>query len=319
MSTARPSIIFSVDVEDWPQSSWNRSLPLSDYCAQNLGRVLDLMGRFPGTSGTFFVLGKFAERHPEAVQAIRRAGHEIASHGYGHVELFRLDRERFADDLRHSTEIITQAAGVRPVGYRAPDFSIVGESLWALDVLAEQGYEFDSSIFPIRKARYGIPDWPRHATLVDLKGGAQIIEFPLGTLEWLGRRLPVGGGGYARLLPGHVLAGALRRAGAQLNHPPVFYCHPYELDPDEFKRPGVAVPAKVRFHQGLGRRATARKLRRLFATFDCISFAEARRRHPDLPVMGYEAYALKPGSVHRPPAFEGSVVTPDSDAAPPGG
>ena len=108
MSEARPSIVFSVDVEDWPQSSWNRSLPLGDYCADNLGRVLDLMGRFPGTSGTFFVLGKFAERHPGAVRAIRRAGHEIASHGYGHVELFRLDRDGFADDLRHSTEVIAE-------------------------------------------------------------------------------------------------------------------------------------------------------------------------------------------------------------------
>jgi polysaccharide deacetylase family protein (PEP-CTERM system associated) len=307
--TGRPSLIFSVDVEDWAQSSWDPDLALSDYCADNLRRILDLMGHFPGTDGTFFVLGKFAERHPDAVRAIRQAGHEVASHGYGHVEIFRLKRDEFADDLGRSTKVIGDCAGIRPVGYRAPDFSIVGESLWALDVLTEQGYEFDSSIFPIRKARYGIPDWPQGAARVKLGSGAQIIEFPLSTLEWRGRRLPIAGGGYARLLPAWMLTRALRLAHAQLSHPPVFYCHPYEIDPDEFKRLDIAIPAKVRFHQALGRRATARKLRQLFETFECISFAEARRRRPDLPVMGYEAYVLEPGSVHRPLPFEGSVVT----------
>jgi polysaccharide deacetylase family protein (PEP-CTERM system associated) len=270
------------------------------------------MGEFPGTSGTFFVLGKFVERHPRAVGAIRRAGHEIASHGWGHVELFRLDREAFAEDLRRSTQVIEDAAGTRPVGYRAPDFSIVGESLWALDVLAEQGYEFDSSIFPIHSVRYGIPDWPRGTARVKLDSGAEIVEFPLGTLEWRGRRLPIAGGGYARLLPARILTRALRLAHAQLGHPPVFYCHPYEIDPDEFKRLDIAIPAKVRFHQGLGRRATARKLRRLFATFECISFAEARRRRPELPAMGYQAYVLEPGTVYRPPPFEDSVVVPSA-------
>jgi polysaccharide deacetylase family protein (PEP-CTERM system associated) len=311
VNPARPALALSVDVEDWPQSSWDRRLSLGDYCADNTLRLLDLLGEFPSARATFFVLGKFARKHPAAVAAIRRAGHEIGSHGYGHVELFHLGRKRFSEDLKRSTEVVAAAAGVRPAGYRAPDFSIVGESLWALDVLAESGYAYDSSIFPIRKARYGIPAWPRSPAIVRLGSGATITELPLATLEFWGKRLPVGGGGYARLMPAALLTEALQRAHAQLGAPPVFYCHPYEIDPGEFKRLDIHIPLKVRLHQGIGRKRTAAKLRRLLENFECLSLGQAVQRLKDLPAISYDAYVLDPATVHRPPAFEGGQAVPD--------
>jgi len=310
MNQTRPMLAVSVDVEDWPQSSWDRSLPLSDYCADNTRRVLDLLAEFPGSRATFFVLGKFAERHGKVVEAIRQAGHEIASHGFGHIEVFRQTPEAFAADLRQSTETIAAVCGVRPQGYRAPDFSIVGESLWALDVLAEAGYAYDSSIFPIGKARYGIPDWPRSVVRVRLKSGATIAELPPATIEQFGRRWPVGGGGYARLLPGPALAWALRKAARQLPTPPVFYCHPYELDPDEFRRLDFPVPPSVQRHQGLGRKRTAAKLRRLLGAFECIALVDALARARDLPTMDYTPFILKPGEVIRPPIFADTASMP---------
>ena len=156
MDATRPTFALTVDVEDWPQSSWDRSHPISDYCAENARRVLEILGEYPGSRATFFVLGKFAEKHPGVVREIHAAGHEVASHGYGHEEVFRLGRPEFAEDVRRSTDVLAAACSVPPRGYRAPDFSVVGESLWALDVLARQGYRYDSSIFPIAKARYGI-------------------------------------------------------------------------------------------------------------------------------------------------------------------
>lgn len=308
---ARPALALSVDVEDWPQSSWDRRLPLGDYCADNTLRLLDLLREFPSARATFFILGKFAEKHPAAVAAIRQGGHEIASHGYGHVELFHLGREKFAEDLRRSTDVVAAAAGVRPTGYRAPDFSIVGESLWALDVLAENGYAYDSSIFPIRKARYGIAAWPRGPVVVRLSSGATITELPLATVELGGRRLPVGGGGYARLMPAAIVTWAMRKIHAQLGAPPVFYCHPYEIDPGEFRRLGLAIPFRVRLHQGIGRKRTAAKLRRLLRSFECLSLAEVAARLGGLPVISYDPYVLDPATVHRPPAFEGGQAVPD--------
>lgn len=316
MNAAKPSLAFTVDVEDWPQSSWNRSLPISDYCADNALRVLELINQGGAARGTFFILGKFAERHPQVVRAIHDAGHEIASHGYGHVEIFHLDKQQFGEDLRRSIDAIGSAVDVRPLGYRAPDFSIVGESLWALDVLAELGFAYDSSIFPLNKARYGIGDWPRRPVRVALAGGGSIVEFPLATMDLFGRRLPAGGGGYARLLPARAMMRTLRLAGRQLEGPPVFYCHPYELDAEEFSKMGLQIPWKVRMHQGLGRRGTAGKLSRLFETFECVSLSDVlAKRGDEYERMEYPRFILDPATVQRPPTFEGATVVPDVPAA----
>ncbi|MHC4109613.1 MAG: DUF3473 domain-containing protein [Planctomycetota bacterium] len=303
MNKVIPTIAVTVDLEDWPQSSWDRSLPLSDYCADNAKRLLDIVKEFPSARATFFVLGKFAEKHPRVVREIHQAGHEIGSHGWGHVEIFHLGHDKFREDIRRSTEVITGIIGERPVGYRAPDFSIVGETLWALEILAEEGYTYDSSIFPIAKARYGIAAWPPEAVQVRLKTGNTITEFPLATLYLCRRRLPVGGGGYARLLPGSVLVRALRMAQTQTDGQPVFYCHPYEIDPQEFARLDFKIPFKVRLHQGMGRKRTAGKLRSLLEKFECISLSQAMMRCENLAVIDYTSYVLEPDSVTRPPIF----------------
>jgi len=309
MKKAETTVVVSVDVEDWPQSSWDRSLPLSGYCADNTMRVLDILAEFPVARATFFVLGKFAEEHPNVVRAIAQAGHEVGSHGHGHVELFHLGREKFEQDLRRSTQAIRNACGARPEGYRAPDFSVVGETLWALDVLAEQGYEYDTSIFPVDKGRYGIAGWTRNAARVRLQGGRTILEVPPATFEVGGKLLPAGGG-YARLMPGVCLTWGLRRAARQLNFPPVFYCHPYEFDPGEFRRLDLDLPAGVRLHQGIGRRRSAAKLRRILKRFECISLTQARQRWTDLPEIDPQPFARSPDAVKRPPIFEGTKAAP---------
>ncbi|MGD9722108.1 MAG: DUF3473 domain-containing protein [Pirellulales bacterium] len=242
--------IISIDVEDWPQSSWDRNLPITERAAANTRRLLAILGQ-AGIRTTMFVLGKMAERFPEVVREIDAAGHEVASHGYGHVEIFKQSREEFAADLRRSKDFLEQLLGKPVRGYRAPDFSIVRSSLWALEVLAEQGFEYDSSIFPVKRPRYGIPDWPLTPTRVRLPNGRSILEFPIASYRALGKNWPVGGGGYHRLLPGP--AGRWLAQRVMRTRPFVFYCHPYEFDPREFAEIDVAIPLKVRLHQGLGR------------------------------------------------------------------
>jgi polysaccharide deacetylase family protein (PEP-CTERM system associated) len=242
--------IISIDVEDWPQSSWDRELPITERAADNTRRLLELLAR-QGVHATMFVLGKMAERFPEVVREIDAAGHEVASHGYGHVEIFKQSRDEFAADLKRSKDFLEQTLGKRVRGFRAPDFSIVRDSLWALDELAAQGFDYDSSIFPVERPRYGIPDWPLAPTRVQLAEGKSIVEFPIASIRAWGKNWPVGGGGYHRLLPG--AAGRWFARRVMLSRPFVFYCHPYEFDPREFAEISLKIPLKVRLHQGLGR------------------------------------------------------------------
>jgi polysaccharide deacetylase family protein (PEP-CTERM system associated) len=243
--------VISVDVEDWPQSTWNRNLPITGRAANNTRRVLELL-RKSAVRTTMFVLGKFAEAFPEVVREIHADGHEVASHGYGHIEIFKQSPAQFKDDVRRSKDILEELIGDRVRGYRAPDFSVVHETLWALPILAEAGFEYDSSIYPIRGTRYGIPYWPTHPVRVRLSPDSSIIEVPIGTLTRFHHRWPVGGGGYHRLLPGF----ASRFCAKEVMRvaPFVLYCHPYEFDPDEFRSLNLAIPVRVRLHQGLGRR-----------------------------------------------------------------
>ncbi len=256
--------IISIDVEDWPQSSWDRSLPVTRRSADNTRRLLELLAR-ADIRATMFVLGKFAEAFPEVVKDLDAAGHEVASHGYGHVEIFKQSREEFATDLRRSKDLLEQCIGKPIRGYRAPDFSIIRSSLWALDELAEQGFEYDSSIFPVKRPRYGIPDWPLVPTRVQLGGGRSIVEFPIASYRALGKNWPVGGGGYHRLLPG--LAGRWFAGRVMRDRPFVFYCHPYEFDPHEFAEIDLPIPLKVRLHQGLGRSRFESRFVRLVKRF----------------------------------------------------
>ncbi len=286
---SRPSLIFSVDVEDWAQSTLDTNLPIGEYCAANTRRLVEIIDTIPGATGTFFVLGKFAEKHPSVVRELRAAGHEVGCHGYGHVQIHHLDAARLAEDLRRAKGIIGDLIGERVRGYRAPVFSIGARNLWALDVLSAEGFEYDSSIFPIAGSRYGIPNWPDETCAVRLPNGGSIVEFPLTAKRVLGRNVPISGGGYARLFPGWLLNRLIRGESLRRTTWPVFYCHPYEIDPDEFRRTSptppwgsTRLPLRLRLHQGLGRRGFAGKLRLLGAHFRFRSFAEALASDTDL-------------------------------------
>lgn len=254
----------SVDVEDWPQSTWDRSLPISARSADNTRRVLEMLDR-TGAHATMFVLGKFAEKFPDVVREIHNAGHEVACHGYGHIEIFKQSPSSFQEDVRRGKDLLEQAIGRRVIGYRAPDFSILLGTLWALTVLAQEGFAYDSSIFPVHHNRYGIPQWPREPIRVVLADGLSIYELPIATFRSLGMNWPVGGGGYHRLLPGFLSRYFARRVMAI--SPFVFYCHPYEFDPREFAEIPIKLPLKVRLHQGLGRRWFGARVRTFVEKF----------------------------------------------------
>jgi polysaccharide deacetylase family protein (PEP-CTERM system associated) len=287
--------VISVDVEDWPQSSWDRELPITERSAVNTRRLLALLDR-SGVRVTMFVLGKFAEHFPELVREIDAAGHEVASHGYGHVEIFKQTRQEFVADLKRSKDFLEQTIGKRVLGFRAPDFSIVRGSLWALDALAEQGFKYDSSIFPVRRSRYGIPDWPLWPTRVRLGDEKVIVEFPIASFRAWGKNWPVGGGGYHRLLPG--VAGRWLARRVMRSRPFVFYCHPYEFDPREFAEISVRIPLRVRLHQGLGRGRFESRFVRLLAQFGGGRMMDLLDAHP-WPDLQLDSFASAVRAIER--------------------
>jgi len=237
-----------------------------------------------GARATFFVLGWVAERHPALIRRIAEAGHEIASHSHWHRLVYDLTPEEFRADLRQSKRAIEDACGVEVVGYRAPSFSVTARSLWAFDVLAEEGYRYDASVFPILHDRYGIPSAPRHPHVVSRQSG-ELVEMP-GSTALIGRaRVPIGGG-YFRWLPYSGTAWAIRRVNTSEGLPCVFYLHPWEIDPDQ---PRIDVDAPTRWRHYMGLRHTEARLARLLREF---RWGTARDRlltgSPVLPRNSYE-------------------------------
>lgn len=269
-------LVCTIDVEDWAQSTWDDGLPISDRAGPNTEKLLDVLAE-EQVKATCFVLGKFADRFPACVRRMAAEGHEIASHGYGHVGVFKQSPAQFREDVRRAKGQLEALAGRPVAGYRAPDFSIVRESLWALDVLAEEGHRYDSSIHPAGLARYGIPDFPAQPVRLQLAGGRELAELPVATLKWLGRQWPVAGGGYHRLLPFPFIRWAVEKA-VLAGEVFVAYAHPYEFDPDEFAHLAFAVPLKTRLHQGLGRRGVEKKFRRMLREFETALAAEIAAR-----------------------------------------
>lgn len=247
--------------EEWPS--------LASRVVDGTRQILELLARHR-TRATFFVLGWVAERHPDLVREIRAGGHEVACHGYAHRLVYRMDRETLRADLRRARQAIEDASGAAVAGYRAPTFSIVRGSLWALEVLAEEGFEYDSSVFPIHHDRYGIPDAPRFPHRLALPGGAVLWEFPITTLEIAGQRVPFSGGGYFRLAPYAFIRAALRRVNRREAMPAMVYLHPWELDPEQPRLPIRGV-SRLRHYANL--RRTGAKLEQLLRDF---AFAPAR-------------------------------------------
>jgi polysaccharide deacetylase family protein (PEP-CTERM system associated) len=233
-------------------------------------RILDLLDRRE-VRGTFFVLGWVGERQPELVREIHARGHEVACHGYGHQVIQSMTPAEFRADVRSAKATLEDAIGAPVRGYRAPTFSIMRGTLWALDVLAEVGFQYDSSIFPIRHDRYGIPEAPRFPHRIPLRRGGDIVEFPMTTVPLAGQRVPVAGGGYFRLLPYPLIAAGIRGVNERERMPAIVYLHPWELDPEQ---PRLPVRGLSRFRHYVNLQGTAAKLERLLDDFAFASAAE---------------------------------------------
>ena len=242
MSGDQPLNAFSVDVEDFFHvSAFEHLIRAEDWPAfesrveRNTRRLLELLDRFEIRS-TMFVLGWVAERSPELVREIQAAGHELAVHGYSHRRVTDLSPDEFRADVRRAKRIVEDLAGVVVEGYRAPTYSIVKRTLWAAEILLEEGFTYDSSIFPIRHDRYGIPDAPRFPWVLLQQNGSRLIEFPISTVRLLGTNLPFVGGGYMRLLPAAYVRWGMRRLNRS-GRPAIVYTHPWEIDPDQPRQP----------------------------------------------------------------------------------
>ena len=260
----------SVDLEEHFQvSNFDRVIDRNSWDHQEsrlLGpthRLLDAFDEVNQTA-TFFVLGWVAERHSQLLREIADRGHEIACHGFDHALVYHLGPSRFRQDVRRARRAIEDACGARVRGYRAPSYSVTAKSIWALNILAEEGFTFDSSIFPIRHPRYGIPTFSRRPVTVLLPGGRQIHEFPLTTLRVGALNLPVAGGAYLRFLPTCVFRWSFARL-QRMGWPTVLYVHPWELDPDQ-PRYRVSWRTRVNHYHNLDR--LEGKLRTLLDAFD---------------------------------------------------
>src|SRR4029078_4469889 len=194
------------------------------------------------------------------VRRIIAGGHEIGSHGYSHQMIGRGDGRDFPKDVKRAKVILGDQTGVSVRSYRAPSYSITSKTLWALEILAEFGFEYDSSIFPIRHDYYGIPNAPRFPHYWSLQSGARLLEFPPSTVQILGTNVPIAGGGYLRLLPYTVTAWAIRRLNQKEDQPAMVYLHPWEIDPDQ---PRLDASWRSRFRQYQNLQTTEKKLMRL--------------------------------------------------------
>jgi len=228
----------TVDVEDYFQvSAFAKNVKTSEWgnhesrVQRNTSRILDLFDRY-GYKGTFFVLGWVAERYPKIVKEIQSAGHEIACHGYSHQLIYRQTPTLFKEETEKAKKILEDIAQQPVIGYRAASYSITNKSLWALAILAEAGFIYDSSIFPVRHDRYGIPGAEEKPHVLTTPTGYKLVEFPITTKDIFGYRLPIGGGGYFRIYPYPFSRYALKSVNKK-QQPFIFYLHPWELDPDQ--------------------------------------------------------------------------------------
>lgn len=257
----------TIDVEDYFQvSAFAPHIARSEWDAKecrverNIDRILALLADANATA-TFFTLGWIAERYPHVVRRISDAGHELASHGQHHQRATEQVRDEFLADIRLAKAIIEDVAGHAVRGYRAPSFSIGAANEWAFDAIAEAGYRYSSSIYPIRHDHYGVPDAPRFA--YEARHG--LLEIPVATIRILRRNWPAGGGGYFRLLPYALSKWSIRRINACDHQPAMFYFHPWEIDPEQPRIAGTGV--KTRFRHYVNLRRMAPRLVRLLRDF----------------------------------------------------
>ena len=258
---------FTIDVEDYFQVS-----ALAPYISRdqwdhtpcrverNVDCILQLLDE-ADAQATFFTLGWIAERYPQLVRRITDNGHEVASHGYQHERATELDRRAFLADIRLAKAVLEDVAGAAVSGYRAPSFSINDANDWAFDCLAEAGYRYSSSIYPIRHDHYGMPDAPRFP----YRSRDGLLEVPITTTRFMSRNWPAGGGGYFRLMPYAMSKWLIRRVNEVDGQSAIFYFHPWELDPEQPRVPGI--DAKTRFRHYVNLHRTEDRLRHLLRDF----------------------------------------------------
>lgn len=285
----------TIDVEDYfhpnamddtvsPQQ-WDR---LPHRVERNTMRLLDLLDAH-GVRATFFVLGWVAERWPHLLDEIARRGHEVASHGYAHRLIYRQEPHQFRADVARGKAILEARLGSPVTGFRAASYSLIESTAWALDVLIEEGFRYDSSVFPIRHDIYGIPGFSRFAVTVRRAAG-DIVEIPASTVRFAGRNWPVAGGGYFRLLPFWVTRRAILHLNRREGAPAIVYLHPWELDAEQ---PRLPAGARTRFRQYTNLSRTESRLRRLLREF---SFAPLREAIPALAPAAARGREARPAA-----------------------
>lgn len=250
--------LLTIDVEDYYHVSAFESVvnpsqweDLESRVEGNTLRLLDILDEHR-TKATFFVLGWVAERRPQVARAIHERGHEVASHGYSHRRIYTQTPEQFREETRRSKRVLEDLIGQPVLGYRAASYSITSKSLWALDILKEEGFVYDSSIFPIRHDLYGIPASPRFCHVCKAGVNGKLFELPLSTVRLAGVNVPVAGGGYLRLFPYGFTRWAINRLNAKEQQPAVVYLHPWEIDPAQ-PRIEAGVLSRTRHYLNLDR------------------------------------------------------------------
>ncbi|WP_199263552.1 XrtA system polysaccharide deacetylase [Desulfobulbus oligotrophicus] len=270
MSESQQQMInyFTVDVEDYFQvAAFERIVSPGKWdgyvsrVERNVDFLLDMLDEH-GVKGTFFVVGWTAERYPDMVRTIAARGHELGCHSYAHKKIYDLTPEEFRADTARAKDILENITGQPITGYRAPTYSITKRSLWALDILQELGFTWDSSIFPVVHDQYGIPDaprfrfkWPDH----------DLVEYPMSTMPALGQNIPVSGGGYFRIFPYWFTRMALRKINSREQQPFIFYLHPWEVDPEQPRMNNAGWKSRFRHYCNLDK--TASRLKRLLTDF----------------------------------------------------
>ena len=268
--------ILSVDVEDYFMvSAFSHLIPFTQWgryecrVERNTIRLLELFGR-KSTKATFFILGWVAERYPQLIKEIHGRGHEVGSHGYNHRLVYEMTPQEFREDIRKTKHILEDITGKPIVSYRAPSYSITEKSFWALDILMEEGFRFDSSIYPIRHDRYGFPAYSR-STAEERRGDLSLMEVPLSTIRLFGMNIPFGGGGYFRLYPYRFTTWCIDHLNNSENLPIVAYIHPWEIDCEQ---PKVRAKCLTRLRHGINIRKNERRLEALLDRYRFGSMAE---------------------------------------------
>lgn len=267
-SKFQPINYLTIDVEDYFQvaafeqviapDSWDQ---YECRVAGNTGSILELLAE-KRVKATCFIVGWIAERYPDLVLEIDRQGHEIACHSYWHRKIYELTPEEFREDTRRAKETLENIIGKPVYGYRAPSYSITRKSIWALDILAELGFHYDSSIFPVYHDNYGIPDAPRFAYRLEQQG---MMEYPISTVRFPGINLPIAGGGYFRFFPYWATRMALRHINSKEQQPFIFYLHPWEVDPGQPRIRRAGLKSRLRHYLNLDK--TGFRLKQLLQDF----------------------------------------------------